>query len=134
MKDHADGNTTELLSGGLKVGYARVSTADQNLALQVDALKAARLHQDLRGTRQRQADGSSRPGSRPEGAQKAGHVGRMAFGSPGQITASLGVTSVEAQGVFFEPLTEEIDTRSATGRLVFHFFAALADFERNLIS
>jgi DNA invertase Pin-like site-specific DNA recombinase len=44
------------------------------------------------------------------------------------------VASIEAQGASFESITEKIDTHSATGRLVFHVFSALAEFERNLIS
>jgi DNA invertase Pin-like site-specific DNA recombinase len=40
------------------------------------------------------------------------------------------VASIEAQGASFESITEKIDTHSATGRLVFHVFSALAEFER----
>ena len=44
------------------------------------------------------------------------------------------VAAIETLGASFESLTEKIDTGSATGRLVFHVFASLAEFERNLIS
>lgn len=47
---------------------------------------------------------------------------------PGEI-----ITDLESRGVFFESVTEKIETGSATGKLVFHLFAALAEFERNLI-
>jgi len=43
------------------------------------------------------------------------------------------VADLEAKGIGFESLQEKIETGSATGRLVFHVFAALAEFERNLI-
>ena len=43
------------------------------------------------------------------------------------------VNELERRGVSFESLTERIDTTNATGKLTFHLFAALAEFERNLI-
>ena len=43
------------------------------------------------------------------------------------------VNALEARGVGFESLTEQINTHSPTGKLVFHLFASLAEFERNLI-
>jgi len=44
------------------------------------------------------------------------------------------VTALQGQGVAFQSITENIDTSSATGKLVFHVFGALAEFERNLIT
>jgi DNA invertase Pin-like site-specific DNA recombinase len=44
------------------------------------------------------------------------------------------VTALKQQGVAFKSLTENIDTSTATGQLVFHIFGALAEFERNLIN
>lgn len=43
------------------------------------------------------------------------------------------VSSLEREGVAFESITERIETTSAAGKLIFHVFAALAEFERNLI-
>ena len=43
------------------------------------------------------------------------------------------VAELERDGVDFESLTEKIETGSASGKLVFHVFAALSEFERNLI-
>ncbi len=43
------------------------------------------------------------------------------------------VSSLEREGVAFESMTERIETTSAAGKLIFHVFAALAEFERNLI-
>ena len=42
------------------------------------------------------------------------------------------VSGLEANKIGFESLTEKIDTTTATGKLVFHFFGAMAEFERNL--
>ena len=44
------------------------------------------------------------------------------------------VTALKQQGIAFKSITENIDTSSATGQLVFHIFGALAEFERNLIT
>jgi len=43
------------------------------------------------------------------------------------------VAELEQRGIAFESITEQIETRSAAGKLIFHIFASLADFERNLI-
>jgi len=43
------------------------------------------------------------------------------------------ITSLQSQGIAFKSLTENIDTSTATGQLIFHIFEALAEFERNLI-
>ena len=43
------------------------------------------------------------------------------------------VTKLQEQGIAFQSITENIDTSTATGQLVFHIFGALAEFERNLI-
>ena len=43
------------------------------------------------------------------------------------------ITALQGQGVSFKSITENIDTSTATGQLVFHIFGALAEFERNLI-
>jgi len=44
------------------------------------------------------------------------------------------VNALQKQGVAFQSITENIDTSNATGKLVFHIFGALAEFERNLIT
>jgi DNA invertase Pin-like site-specific DNA recombinase len=43
------------------------------------------------------------------------------------------MTSLEEQGIGFKSLTENIDTTTSGGKLIFHIFGALAEFERNLI-
>lgn len=119
------------------IGYVRVSTEDQNLDLQVQALQrlgCTRIYKD------HGVSGAIR--SRP-GLDKA-----MACLKPGDTLAvwrldRLGrslphlVQILEAlgdRGVAFHSLTESIDTSTSGGRLVFHFMAALAEFERTLIS
>ena len=118
------------------VGYARISTAEQNLALQLDALTAAgaiRVFED-RGVSGAKAE---RPGLSEalrylrEGdtlvVWKLDRLGRS-------MTHLLAVVAdLEARGVGFRSLTEAIDTTTPTGRLVFHIFGALGQFERDLI-
>lgn len=119
-----------------KIGYARVSTEDQELALQLDALVKAgceTLYQEKV---------SGKALERPElvhclKALRAGDtlvVWRM--DRLGRSLAHLvqTIAELEARGVAFESLTEKIETASATGKLMFHVFAAMAEFERNLIS
>jgi DNA invertase Pin-like site-specific DNA recombinase len=119
------------------VGYARVSTADQTPALQLDALKAAGCEQVF----VEKASGAQR--ERPELtaalAYVRDHAGdvlvvwkmdRLAR-SLAQLIAT--VTDLEGRGVGFRSLTEAIDTTSAGGRLVFHIFGAMAEFERSII-
>ena len=118
------------------VGYARISTAEQSLALQLDALSAAgatRVFED-RGVSGAKAE---RPGLADAMAYlregdtlvvwKLDRLGRS-------MTHLLAVVAdLEARGVGFRSLTEAIDTTTPTGRLVFHIFGALGQFERDLI-
>lgn len=119
-----------------KIGYARVSSDDQNLDLQRDALTKAGCIQIYEET----ASGKSTT-ARPELAQclKALRTGdalvvwrldRLGRSLPDLVRI---VGELEVRGVGFESLTEKIDTGSASGKLIFHVFASLAEFERNLI-
>jgi len=117
------------------VGYARVSTTDQNLAMQTDALvKAgcARLFEDT-------ASGAKadRPGLKAaldfvrEGdVLTVWKLDRLGRSLPHLIET---VSALEARGVGFRSLTESIDTTTPGGRLIFHVFGALGQFERDLI-
>lgn len=119
----------------MKLGYARVSTRDQNLDLQVDALKQAgceRIYQDV-------ASGSKT--ERPAlaellGLLRAGDV--LVIWKLDRMGRSL-THLVELVGdlvnrkVGLLSLNDPIDTTSAQGRLVFNLFASLAEFERELI-
>ena len=121
----------------MKYGYARVSTDDQNLDLQLNALNTA-------GCERIFADKGVSGGSvtRPSLdellalVEQGDHVvvwrlDRLGRSVPHLIetVTKLGHTDVE-----FISLTENIDTSSASGKLVFHIFAALAEFERSLLS
>ncbi len=118
-----------------RLGYARVSTLDQDPALQQDALLAAgcqRIFVDK---------ASGKLESRPALDDLLEHV------RPGDTVVvwrldRLGrslkhllqtVSQLEHRGVAFISLTESIDTSTPGGRLVFHVFGALAEFERDLI-
>lgn len=117
------------------VGYARVSTAEQDTALQRDALAAAGCGRIFEET----ASGAAR--ARPALAaaldwMRAGdtlavwRLDRLAR-SVGQLIAT--VEALAARGIGLRSLTEAIDTTTPGGRLVFHVFAALAEFERAAI-
>jgi DNA invertase Pin-like site-specific DNA recombinase len=119
------------------IGYARVSTNEQNLDLQRDALRNAgvspkNLYTDtITGTK------SERPGL----AQALSHLREgdtFVVWRLDRLGRSLKhlietVTVLKHQHIAFKSITENIDTSTATGQLVFHLFGALAEFERNLI-
>ncbi len=118
-----------------RIGYARISTDDQSLDLQKDALAQA-------GCKIVYADtASGKNTQRPEFEQclKALRNGdTLVVWRLDRLGRSLAdlvqtVTELEQRGVSFESLTEKIETGSAAGRLIFHVFASLAEFERNLI-
>jgi DNA invertase Pin-like site-specific DNA recombinase len=119
------------------IGYARVSTDEQNLDLQRDALlKAGVAAKDLY-TDKVTGVKSERPGLQTalshlrEGdtfiVWRLDRLGR----SLKHLIET--VTMLKEQGISFKSLTENIDTSTATGNLVFQIFGALAEFERNLI-
>jgi DNA invertase Pin-like site-specific DNA recombinase len=117
------------------VGYARVSTQDQNPALQLDALKAAGCEKVFT----EKASGAQR--DRPELAAALSYMrsgdslvvwklDRLARSLPQLIET---VATLEDQRIGFRSVTEAIDTTTAGGKLVFHIFGALAEFERSVI-
>ena len=118
------------------IGYARVSTEDQSLDGQLDALKAA-------GAEKIFADkitGTAR--SRPEldrllDQLRQGDV--ITVTKYDRLARSLRdlldiVDTIQAHGAGFRSLAEDIDTTTPAGRLVFHVFASIAQFERERIS
>lgn len=118
------------------VGYARVSTSEQDLALQLDALKATgatRIFED-RGVSGAKTE---RPGLnaalsflRQGDTLTVWKLDRFGRSMTHLLQT---VTELESRGVGFRSLTETIDTTTPTGRLVFHIFGALGQFERDLI-
>ncbi|HGN0026066.1 TPA: recombinase family protein [Proteus mirabilis] len=120
-----------------KIGYARVSTDDQNLHLQRDALAAAGceiIYEDK---------ASGKNAARPEldNCLKALRPGDTLvvwrldrLGRSLADLVSVVTHLVDERRIGFLSLQEQIEMNSASGKLVFHVFAALAEFERNLIS
>jgi len=118
------------------IGYARVSTEDQNLDGQLDALKAAgadRIFAD-------KITGTAR--SRPELDRLLDQLRRgdvITVTKYDRLARSLRdlldiVDTIQARGAGFRSLAEDIDTTTPAGRLVFHVFASIAQFERERIS
>lgn len=117
------------------IGYARVSTQDQDPELQVDALKKAGCEKIF----VEKASGAKR--ERPE-LQAAIDYARdqdtIVVWKLDRLARSLKqlietVEGLEDRGIGFKSLTETIDTTSPGGRLVFTIFAGLAEFERSII-
>jgi DNA invertase Pin-like site-specific DNA recombinase len=119
----------------MKIGYARVSTIDQNLHLQTDALERAgceKIFSDM-------ASGSI--------DCRKGLIDAMEFCRNGdslivwkldRLGRSLRhlidtVNKLQSKGVEFVSLQESVDTTTSGGKLVFHIFGALAEFEREMI-
>lgn len=119
----------------MKIGLARVSTEDQNLDLQRDALMRAGCEVIY------EEKASGKTADRHELVQclkalrKGDTLVVWRLDRLGRSLADLVkiVADLDAREVAFESLQEKIETGSAGGKLVFHVFAALAEFERNLI-
>jgi DNA invertase Pin-like site-specific DNA recombinase len=117
------------------IGYARVSTQDQNLELQIEALRAAgceKIYEDrVSGSRAErpglsQAMEALRPGDSFV-VWKLDRLGRSVKNLVGWVG------DLREQGVEFKSLTDSIDTGTASGRFFFHMMASLAEMERDLI-
>ncbi|MBD2700172.1 recombinase family protein [Spirosoma sp. BT702] len=119
----------------MNIGYARVSTQDQNLSLQLDALKSAGCDKIY----QEKASGAK--ADRPELTRLLEHVregdtiviwklDRLGRSLPNLVEL---VTSLQARGVGLVTLNGPIDTTTAQGKFTFQIFAVLAEYERELI-
>jgi len=119
----------------MKIGYGRVSTSDQSPDLQTDALKAKGCERVFI----EKASGAQR--DRPQLEAALSHLRKgdvLIVWKLDRLARSLRqlvetVEDLEARGVGFASLTESIDTTSPGGKLTFHIFAAMAQFERELI-
>lgn len=117
------------------VGYARVSTGEQNLDMQIDALKQAgcgRVFTDeMSGVK------AERPGLnealtflRPDDTLVVWRLDRLGRSLKDLVAR---VEELRSRGIGFRSLHESIDTTSSVGKFQFHVFSALAEFERDLI-
>jgi DNA invertase Pin-like site-specific DNA recombinase len=117
------------------IGYARVSTNDQTLDLQLDALKKA-------GCEQVYSDTASGAKVDRKGLQDAlihlreGDV--LVVWRLDRLGRTLKqlielINDLNARGIGFKSIQENIDTTTSGGKLVFHIFGALAEFEREVI-
>jgi DNA invertase Pin-like site-specific DNA recombinase len=117
------------------IGYARVSTHEQTLNLQRDALAKAGCNKIF-------TDTASGARTERKGLEEAlnyvrkgdtlivWRLDRLGRSLPHLNTI---MTDLEERGIGFKSLTENIDTTTSGGKLIFHIFGALAEFERNLI-
>lgn len=117
------------------VGYARVSTRDQNYELQLDALEAAGcskiFEEKLSGAqRDRPELKAALDYVRPGDTLVVWKLDRLARSLKQLIET---VETLSEREIGFRSLTESIDTTSSGGRLIFHIFGALAEFERSII-
>jgi DNA invertase Pin-like site-specific DNA recombinase len=117
------------------IGYARVSTADQTLDLQKDALEKA-------GCTKIFTDTASGAKAERTGLDEALNYVRSGdtlvvwrldrLGSPLTHLIST-ITGLNNRHIGFKSITESIDTTTSGGKLIFHIFGALAEFERDII-
>ena len=119
----------------MHIGYARVSTSDQNLHLQTDALHATgceRVFTDtVSGARvERPGLTSALNECRPGDILVVWKLDRLGRSLPHLVET---VRALSTRGVGFKSLQEQIDTTTSSGKLIFHIFASLAEFERDLI-
>jgi DNA invertase Pin-like site-specific DNA recombinase len=117
------------------LGYARVSTLEQDEALQVDALRAAgcaRVFVDKASGKLEHRPALDRlmEQLRPGDTLVVWRLDRLGRSLRHLIDT---VQLLDARGVVFRSLTESIDTSTPGGKLIFHVFGALAQFERDLI-
>lgn len=127
--------SSETPSAGYLVGYARVSTLEQNAALQRDALEAAgcqRIFTDKASGKleHRPALDAMLDQLRSGDTVVVWRLDRLGRSLRHLIDT---VQALEACGVAFRSLSESIDTSTPGGKLIFHVFGALAEFERDLI-
>ena len=119
----------------MKIGYCRVSTEDQSLDLQKDALSKAgceKIFEDkISGAK------AKRPGlntllefARADDTIVVWRLDRLGRSMKDLISL---VSGLEEKGIQLASLTESIDTSTSSGKLFFHIFGAIAEFEKNLI-
>ena len=119
----------------MEIGYARISTGEQTLNLQLDALNAAGCSTIYQET------ASGAKADRPVLEEVLSYLRKgdtLVVWRLDRLGRSLEhlidvVAGLETRGIGFRSLTEQIDTTTSGGKLIFHVFGALAEFERDLI-
>lgn len=117
------------------IGYCRISTAEQSLNLQTDALEAfgcEKIHQDVASGSKSERDGLNEAIKflRKGDALVVWKLDRLGRSLRDLINI---VNDLEQREISFVSLQENIDTRTINGKLFFHIFGALAEYERGLI-
>src|SRR5947209_797764 len=117
------------------IGYARVSTQDQTLNLQLDALNKAGCNRIFTDTisgsiQERKGLEEALSFVRPGDSLVVWRLDRLGR-SLKHLIETIG--QLNRKGIGFRSITESIDTTTSSGKLVFHVFGALAEFERDLI-
>lgn len=121
---------------GVNIGYARVSTEEQHLDLQLQALElagCARIFEDpgvSGAARERPGLGGAIAAAKAGDVLVVWKLDRLGRSLPHLIDV---INSLREAGIGFRSLQEQIDTTSAGGRFYLHILAALAEFERELI-
>lgn len=119
----------------MKIGYARVSTLEQNLDLQIDALKKAGCEKII--TDEISGSVADRPGLEKlkEILRKNDTLVVWRLDRLGRTLKNLieWINMLDEQEIGFKSLQESIDTTNSSGKLIFHIFGSLSEFERNLI-
>ena len=119
----------------MQIGYARISTDEQTLALQEDALSKAgcrKVYRDVASgvNAERPGLAQAREQFREGDTLVVWRLDRLGRSLQHLIET---LTALDKQGIGFKSLTESIDTTTPGGKLIFHIFGALAEFERDLI-
>ncbi len=119
----------------MKIGYVRVSKQEQHEALQIDALKEAGCEKwfvdKITGSKaERKGLDEALAYLRPEDTFMVWKLDRAGRSFPHLIELLKGL---KERGIEFISLTEQIDTTTPSGKLIFHLMGALAEFERDLI-
>ena len=117
-----------------KIGYARVSTKDQNLDLQIEELKKAGcmkiFSEKKSGKRERPELEAALDYLRPEDTFVVYKFDRIGRSLKDLLSR---VSSLHERGIKIISIKDNIDTSSTSGKLMMHIFASLAEFERDLI-
>ena len=120
----------------MKIGYARISTEEQNINLQMDALNEAGC--DTIFTDEGMSGASIERNGLSQAISAIGEGDTLVVWKLDRLGRSLGflcelIEQLKNKGADFKSLTDGIDTTTTGGKLVFHIMGALAEFERELI-